>query len=212
MKAKRITDEFKNEYRVHQPSLRRSLHRISQDFIRFGYFYWSKSKFPANKNLDRVVARLASEYSVIPCREKRRLQRNRGGETGHILFWDDDLYLFSSSIEGNFGEQETYSDVRVRPVPIMCYTIGIKHGQPWIQMSMERYLGLRKKFAAIALKDYDYVQREYDKISPFTYKGIVEQELKIRRMVNKRRKAATLPRIEHRMKERKTESTSHCKA
>lgn len=199
MKTKRITDDFKNEYRVHQPSLKKTLHRISQDFVRFGYFYWSKSKFPATKNLDVVIARLAAEYSVIPCRELRRRARKRGEETGHILFWGDDLYLFSSSIDGRFGSQEKWFDVRTNPVPIMCYTVGLKHGKPWVQMSLERYLGLRKKFRIITLKDYDYVQREYDKISPFSYQGIVEQKLRIRRMVNPRRKAATLPRIEHRM-------------
>ena len=108
MKTRLITDDFKNEYRVHQPSLKRALHRISQDFVRFGYFYWSKSSFPPEKNLDAVVARLAAEYNVIPCRETRRRLRGKGKETGHILYWDGDLYLFSSSDDGKFGEQETY--------------------------------------------------------------------------------------------------------
>ena len=204
MKANLITDDFKNEYRVHQPSLKRALHRISQDFVRFGYFYWSKSTFPPEKNLDEVVARLAAEYNVIPCRETRRRLRKRGKETGHILYWDNDLYLFSCRNDGKFGEQETYYDVRVKPVPVMCYTIGLKHGKPWIQMSLERYLGLRQKFKSIAFQDYDYVQQEYNRISPFTYRGIVEQELKIKRMVNQRRRAATLTLVEHQMNNQKS--------
>ncbi len=200
MRVLPIVDNFNNEYRVYQPSLGKALHRISQDIVRFGYFYWSKSKFPSDKDPNPVISKLAVSYGVVPCRTKRQRMKKRGLETAHIVFWDNYLFVFSNSCEGTFAANETFYDVRSKPIPVMCYTVGFKHGKPWIQMSLERYLGLRKKFRVIALKEYSYVQGEYDKISPFTYRGIIEQELKIRRRLNSSRKAAGLPRVVHQMK------------
>ncbi len=174
------------------------LFRLAVYYLAHGYYFYVLQELPEGGDYEEIDRRIATKYQVTGSRMARLRVRASGESAIRYLRWR--RYALILACEGDrkhrFFLTEQWQDIRVNPLVVSRYSVGVAGGKPTVRLRAERFEVVAQQMERIALHRLAKVQSYFDRITPFGFKGLQEQKRQIARLVNKRRRRAGLPSIE----------------
>jgi hypothetical protein len=101
---------------------------------------------------------------------------------------------------GSTGTHETFSklarrDIRTHPIHFGGYSIGVRGGSPWVQITPHRYRKLQQLFYAISLHNEAKVSDFLVRAFYLNFPGVRAQRKQVLKVINERRKRAGLSEV-----------------
>ncbi|MEM7756917.1 MAG: hypothetical protein AAF298_02120 [Cyanobacteria bacterium P01_A01_bin.40] len=164
-------------------------------YIRYGYVRYALRIIPEHKDPSIIAKKLLLHYDCTYNRDIRK-QRLRQGKANVVLLCFGHQFLLLAT-NGEHPEFEKIDSLTFNENPLQFsgYSIGVKQGKPYIQMTSRRFRGIKKTLSWMAVHDHNRVTRYMKEISPFSFKGVSDQRWKLIKLVNQKRKKAGLSRI-----------------
>lgn len=173
------------------------LHRIINHYLNHGFYYYVLWELPEGRNLAKIDEKIVNRYNANQPRWERFNARKKGSVVVRYVRFHRYALLIATDGDRDhlFFNHERWQDVRVNPLMIWRYSLGIKAGKGEVRLQKNRIKAARELLANVALDRHAKVQGIYNQISPFTYRGILHQKYKLAKEVNQRRQRAGLPPI-----------------
>lgn len=178
------------KYEAH--SLGEMLRKVAIDYVRYGYYRYLLAEMPREKDAKVIDHKLLTLYKITYCRTRRARQRAKGEAVVAYVRFGHRFILLATEGDHTEIEKQNFKDCRVQPIHLSGYTIGVKNTKPCVQLSQKRYRALRKLLSRIALHNKTKLTDFFNRISPFSFPGILRQKYKLLKMVNTKRKKAGL--------------------
>jgi hypothetical protein len=191
-------------YEAH--SLGEMLRKVAIDYVRFGYFRYLVLEIPRTKEPKAIDRSIITTYEITFHRTSRALKKAKGeAVVAYVRFGHRFILLATEGTHPEVDKRD-FQDCRVKPIQLSGYTVGVKgvkglkgEGQRSkvnVQMSLKRYRALRKLLSRIALHNERKLEDFFNRISPYSFPGIIRQKQKLLKMVNTKRKIAGLKPME----------------
>jgi hypothetical protein len=171
------------------------LRRIAIDYVRYGYVWYAVREIPQGKEPQNVADRVCRYYSITASRVARERLKRQGKGNVVVVVYKRTLVLLATEGVHRFFDEDRPSDIRVSPLHLFGYSIGVKEAKPCVMIAPIRWKAIANQAHAIALHNQDKVRDYFERISPFKFPGILRQKKKLLHMVNLKRKRAGLPPI-----------------
>ncbi len=171
-------------------------------YLRHGYYFYVLWQLPEGRNLAIIDRSIKERYGVTLPKWQRRQARERGEVLVRYLRFEHTALLIAYEGQGRaqkkhrFFEQERWKDIRITPLTIGKYSLGISGQKPEVRIRKNVIRGFEEFMDKITFESQEKVQGYYDALTPFTYQGILRQKHAIAQKVNNRRKRAALPLID----------------
>lgn len=173
------------------------INRIVNHCVNHGFYYYVFWELPEGRNLTKIDQKITDRYNAHQPRWERFNDRKKGKAV--VRYFRFNRYALLVATEGDrdhlFFHRERYRDIRINPLVIWNYSIGVKGNKAEVRLRKSKLLSVKEVFQKIALEPQAKVQSYYNGISPFTYRGILKQKHKLIEAVNQRRKRSGLPII-----------------
>lgn len=164
-------------------------------YIRYGYVRYVLRTIPSGKDPEQIATKLILHYDITYNRDIRKQRRKKGQANVVLLCLGHQFLLLATNGEQPEFEKIDSLEFSVNPLQFSGYSIGVKQGKPYIQMTSRRFRGIKKTLSWMAVHDHNRVTRYMKEISPFSFKGVSDQRWKLIKLVNQKRKKAGLSRI-----------------
>jgi hypothetical protein len=191
-----MKDTLTPYYPCEMATLGMLLRRVAIDFVRYQHYYYVSGTIPAQKDPRKTDRKLVATYGITHCRVTRLRERRRGRASIAYARLEHDFILMATAGTHVFFEEESPRDIRQNPYEIRGYSIGVKGGKPCVMIAPKRWKAIAKQAHALALHNEAKVTDYMGRISPFHFPGIVRQQQKLLRQINRRRKRASLSLIQ----------------
>jgi hypothetical protein len=194
-------------------SFPRYLNRCAQ-YVRHGYCLYAVGVIPSEKDPTLVDAKLVTRYQVSRCRQTRLLRRRVGeGNVVYLRYRHSFILLASGGHHQSFITDEHPCDCRERPILISGYSIGVRRGEPWVEIAPARFAAITREAQAMALHNKPKVTAFFASITPLKFQGVIQQQKRLLDAVNDRRRRGGLPiiRVEEIWQEREKRKVKRIK-
>jgi hypothetical protein len=177
-------------------SLGEMLRKIAIDYVRYGYCRYLLAEMPRTKDVNVIDLKLLKTYGITYCRTRRARRRAKGeAVVAYVRFGHRFILLATDGLHAEV-EKQNFKDCRTHPIQLSGYTVGVQGKKPNVQISLKRYRAIRKLLARIALHNEKKLIDFFNRLSPFSFPGILRQKYRLLKMVNTKRKKAGLSVIE----------------
>ena len=183
-------------YACEMPKLGKFLTRFVTYILPFGHFYYVADAIAPGHDLKRIDRKIIEKYQVTHCRKTRKIRRDKGYASVHYVRFQNLFVIIASDGQSTFFEQENWTDIRKTPIYVSGYSLGINRGKSCARIQGLRWNPLKKKFLDMAYYEHRNLQRYYDLITPFRFRGIIEQMEWLRKRINHKRRRASLPLLQ----------------
>lgn len=171
------------------------LFKVVHHFADHGFYYYVFWELPEARDLKKIDQKIAIRYGADQPRWKRFQDRQKGRVVVRYCRYDRHALLITTEgkrEESLFFERERWDDLRVNPIRIWKYSIGVYQEKGELRLRKETIRSAERVLERVALEPDGSAQKYLNGISPFTYPGIIRQKKKLVRNVNKRRHEAGL--------------------
>jgi hypothetical protein len=178
------------KYEAH--SLGEMLRKVAIDYVRYGYYRYLIAEIPRTKNVNNVDQTLLKTYGITYCRTRRARERAKNKSVVVYVRFGHRFILLATEGTHTEIEKRNFRDCRLQPIQLSGYTVGIQNKKPNVQISLKRYRAVRKLLTRIALHNEAKLTDFFNRLSPFSFPGILRQKYTLLKMVNTKRKKAGL--------------------
>ncbi|MEM6251297.1 MAG: hypothetical protein AAF821_00100 [Cyanobacteria bacterium P01_D01_bin.156] len=172
------------------------LMRFATYILNHGHYFYVADVISPGKDLIRVDDKMIRKYRIPHCRQTRKNRRDRGKASIHYVRFRNAFVLIASKGRSPFFDHEQWADIREEPIYFSGYSIGIRAGKSCIRIQGKRWIPLKNQFLGKAYCDIKSLQKSYDLITPFRFRGIIEQMEQLRKQINNKRRRASLPLLQ----------------
>jgi hypothetical protein len=165
-------------------------------YLRYGYHYYYARTIPSHKTAADIDRKLVLLYDVTFNRNTRAARKKKGVRNIIYFRYQQQFILLSSDGVHPAFDRLSYVSFQETPFRFYGYSVMVKGDTPSIKIEAKRYQMLRKKAALIALYRYERVEEFLLGVSPFSFRGVNQQRWKLYQLINQKRKAAGLKRIQ----------------
>ncbi len=172
--------------------------KISQ-YINHGYGRYIFREIPEGRDLKKMDDKLVKVYGVTSDRMKRCRSNKKGAAKIMYFRFGRKFVLLASEGGPNEQNREFFKGVNhrfsKRPLHYRGYSIGIKDNKANVMIVPERFLTIKNYGQSIALHNTEKVQAWFQGLTPFRFRGINKQKLRLLKDINKQRKKKGLTLI-----------------
>ncbi len=174
----------------------RTLGQVLFDLVTYGihngYHFYSLQVLPEGGDWKAIDRDIMLRYDIVLPRAARYRRRKKGQPVFRYVRWKQHSLILATDGDRAhpFFVHRKVCDLRVNPISLGQYSVGVRDGRGCIELHQVRYDSVRATLRGMALHRYEKVQSYVDGISPYTFKGIIRQVNSLKAEVNDRRKKA----------------------
>lgn len=171
------------------------IRKVAYDYVRYGYVRYAFREIPEERELKEIDEKLLRAYDVTFNRMARKRRRENGEGVVSYVRYDRWFVLLATEGRHEAFDRLAWRDIRSCPLQLWGYSIGEKGGSPWVTISARRMKGISRFARKISLGPEYRVRSFLQSVFRLRFPGVVWQEEKLLRRINRRRKKAGLSRI-----------------
>jgi hypothetical protein len=177
-------------------SLSQYIRKLAIDYMRYNYVHYVTGVIPSHKNPAATDQKLIEHYEITSCRTTRSKRKKAGFANVQYIRWGNFFTLIATEGESRFFVDEKPTDIRVAPLHLKGYSIGMKGDTPCVMIAPKRLKAIRRYLAVISLHHERRVRNFLcHRLPKLKYPRVLRQNQAIIREMNRRRKKAHLPPI-----------------
>lgn len=171
------------------------LRKIAYDYLRYGYVHYALREIPEGKDLAAIDDKIRAAYGVTYSWSARAREKAKGRRCVVYIRYGRTFVLLATEGTHEAFDRIVSFDLRTAPLHIRGYTIGMKGGVPWVSVSKERMLQIRREITRRALAPERDVRSLLQEAFRLRFPGVVRQEQKLITHINVKRRKAGKSRI-----------------